>query len=229
MDCRIEGAVMPMLHISLKEDEAIISKRGAMVWMDDNIEMHTHSHGGVGGGIQRMLAGESFFVTRFSAKGGAGSVSLGVSAPGKILDFRLSGKNELICQKNAFLAATEEVRLHSYIKKKLTVGFFGGEGFVLQKLSGKGRAFLEADGEIHEMELSSGQTIKVDTGCIAAFEGSVQYGIVRIRGVRNAFFGGEGFFMAKLTGPGRVYLQSMTISSLAEKLVPFLPFVKKSK
>ena len=227
MKYKTEGTVMPLLHIFLDEGESVISERGAMVWMDDNIDMHTGSHGGIGGGIHRMLMGESFFINRFTAKGAPGSVSFGLSAPGKIMDFKIGEGKELICQKDAFLAATGGVKLSSYVKKKLMVGFAGGEGFVLQKLSGEGHAFLEIDGEVYKKYLEAGETIFVETGSIAAFERSVSYDVERLKGVRNVLFGGEGFWLSKLTGPGTIYLQTMSMSLLAERLVPFLPFRKK--
>ncbi|MBD3398621.1 TIGR00266 family protein [Candidatus Micrarchaeota archaeon] len=227
MEYRMEGTVMPLLHIFLDEGESVISERGAMIWMDDNIDMHTGSHGGIGGGVHRMLMGESFFINKFTAKGGPGSVSFGLSAPGKIMDFKISEGKELICQKDAFLAATGGIKLDSYVKKKLMVGFVGGEGFVLQKLSGDGHAFLEIDGEVYKKHLEAGETIYVETGSIAAFDRTVSYDVQRLKGVRNVLFGGEGFWLSKLTGPGEVYLQTMSMSLLAERLLPFLPIKKK--
>ncbi|MBN2121588.1 TIGR00266 family protein [Candidatus Micrarchaeota archaeon] len=230
MKYKIEGTVMPVLHVILEEGECVISERGAMVWMDDGLEMHTHTHGGISGGINRMLMGESFFVTKFTAKKHGQSVYFGLSAPGKILDFEISGGKELICQKTAFLAGTEGIKLTSMVKKKLLTGFFGGEGFILQRVGGEGHAFLEIDGEVFKKTLEKGEKIKVDTGSVAAFERSVQYDVQRVKGIRNALFGGEGIFLATLEGPGDVYLQSMTMASLAGRLFPFMEtFLKKKK
>jgi uncharacterized protein (TIGR00266 family) len=227
MDYKVEGTVMPLLHISLDEGESVISERGAMVWMDNNIEMHTGSHGGVGGGVHRIMMGESFFVNRFTAKGGPGSVAFGLSVPGEILDFKISKGKELICQKDAFLAATQGVKLQSYVKKKLMVGLLGGEGFVLQRISGEGYAFLEIDGEVYKKHLKKGEIINVETGSIAAFDRTVSYDVKRIKGTRNVLFGGEGFWISTLTGPGDIYLQTMNMELLAERLLPFLPTKKK--
>ncbi len=227
MEYKIEGTVMPLLHIFLEEGESVISERGAMVWMDENIHMHTHTHGGLGGGVNRILMGESFFVTEFTAKKGPGSVAFGLSAPGKIVDFEISRGNEIICQKDAFLAGTKGIKLKSHIKKKLRVGFWGGEGFVLQRLSGEGHAFLEVDGEVYKKHLDAGETIHVETGSIAAFDISVKYDIQRIKGVKNLVFGGEGMWLATLSGPGEVYLQTMSMSLLAQRIFPFLPIKKK--
>lgn len=227
MKYSMEGSVMPLLHIVLDEGETVISERGAMVWMDENIHMHTSSHGGLGGGVHRMLLGESFFVNKFTAKNGPGSVSFGLSVPGKIVDFEISKGKEIICQKDAFLAASSGIKLKSYVRKKVMVGFLGGEGFVLQRISGEGHAFLEIDGEVYKKELKKGETIKVETGSIAAFDQTVSYDIIRVKGVKNVLFGGEGMWLSSLTGPGLVYLQTMSMTHLAERLIPFLPANKK--
>ena len=227
MKYSMEGSVMPLLHIVLDEGETVISERGAMVWMDENIHMHTSSHGGLGGGVHRMLMGESFFVNKFTAKNGPGSVSFGLSVPGKIVDFKISKEKEIICQKDAFLAASSGIKLESYVKRKLMVGFLGGEGFVLQRLSGEGHAFLEIDGEVYKKELAEGERIRVETGSIAAFDCTVSYDIQRVKGVSNVLFGGEGMWLSTLSGPGTVYLQTMSMPHLAERLLPFFPAKKK--
>lgn len=229
MQYKIEGTVMPFLHVTLAKGESVISERGAMIWMDDDVDMYTHAHGGLGGGINRILIGESFFVTRFTAKEGGRSVYFGISAPGKILDFEISGGRELICQKTAFLAGTEGIRLSTVVKKKLLAGFFGGEGFILQRIGGEGHAFLEVDGEIFKKTLAKGEKIRVDTGSVAAFEKTVHYDVQRVRGIRNLVFGGEGTFLATLEGPGEVYLQSLTMPALAERLLPFLQVLAHKK
>ena len=227
MKYKIEGSVMPLLHIYLDEGEKIISERGAMVWMDENIHMHTDTHGGLGGGINRLLMGESFFINEFSARGGPGSVAFGLTVPGKIMDFEIKPGRELICQKDAFLAATKGISLKSAVKKKLSVGFLGGEGFVLQKISGDGHAFIEIDGEVYKKHLNEGEMIRVETGSIAAFDSSVKHDVQMLKGVKNMMFGGEGLWISTLTGPGEVYLQTMSMSLLAQRLIPFLPINKK--
>ena len=227
MKHEIEGTVMPLLHVHLEEGEFVFSERGAMVTMDSNIEMHTESLGGITGGVKRMLMREAFFINKFTAKQGPGKVSFGLAVPGKILDFEISGNRQLICQKAAFLVGTQGIKLEPHVKKKIMVGLMGGEGFVLQRISGEGKVFLEVDGEVHKRYLEEGETIRVETGSIAAFDHTVSYDVQMIKGVRNVLFGGEGFWISTLTGPGNIYLQTMNMGLLAERLLPFLPIKKK--
>jgi len=176
---------MQILSFELDPSDEIYAESGAMSWMSDNVGMESYVRGGIGAGIGRMFTGESFFMVKFKSAGGKGMVSFAPSFPGKILPFQISPEREVICQKDSFLAAEISVELTTIFKKKLGVDLFGGEGFLLQKLSGNGMAFVEVDGEVFEMELKKGEKLKVDTGSIAMFEPTVQYDIQMVKGVKN--------------------------------------------
>jgi uncharacterized protein (TIGR00266 family) len=223
MKHKIEGEVMQALSLELEPGEEVFAESGAMAWMTDNISMESYVRGGLGAGIGRMFTGESLFMVRFKSNGGKGLVTFAPSFPGKILKLDIDSGKEMICQKDAFLVAEESIQLETVFRKKLGVGLFGGEGFLLQKLSGKGTAFVEIDGEVFEMELKEGEKLKVDTGSIAMFEPSVKYDIQMVKGVKNMLFGGEGLFLATIEGPGKVWLQTMPASSLAQKILPYIP------
>lgn len=223
MKHKIEGDVMQILTVELNDGEEVFAESGAMAWMSANMDMSSYIRGGIGAGIGRMFTGESLFMVKFKTTGGKGIVSFAPSFPGKILPLEIAPGKELICQKDAFLAAEESVNLETVFRKKIGVGLFGGEGFLLQKLSGKGMAFAEIDGEVFEMQLKPGERLKVDTGSIAMFEPNVKYEVEMVKGVKNMLFGGEGLFLATLEGPGKVWLQSMPASSVAQKIVQYLP------
>jgi len=223
MEHRIEGEMMQILTIELGEGEEIYSESGAMAWMSQNILMESQMRGGLGAGLGRMFTGESLFLVQFKTTGGKGIVSFAPSFPGKILPLDIGPGKEMICQKDSFLVAQEGVKLETVFRKKLGVGLFGGEGFMLQKLTGSGMAFVEIDGEVFKMELKAGEKLKVDTGSIAMFEPSVKYEVEMVKGVKNMLFGGEGLFLATLEGPGKVWLQSMPASSVAQKILPYIP------
>ncbi len=222
MKTKIEGSVMQIVRITFEDGEKVFSESGAMVWMSDNINMKTEIRGGIMAGLGRMMSGESIFLTEFKSNG-KGEAVFAVSAPGKIIEVKIEEGKNMICQKDAFLVAQDGVELKAEFHKKLGAGMFGGEGFFLQRLRGNGKAFVEIDGEVFEKELKVGEKILVDTGCIAMFEPSVHYDVKMIKGVRNILLGGEGLFLAELKGPGRVWLQSMPIKSLAHKILPFIP------
>lgn len=219
----IKGNVMQIINMELEKNEEVYSEAGAMAWMSENMTMESYMRGGLGAGIGRVFSGESLFLVKYSPQGGNGIISFATSFPGKILDLKISPDNEYICQKDSFLAAEQSVDLQTIFRKKLGVGLFGGEGFILQKLTGKGTAFVEIDGEVFEMELKKGEKLKVDTGSLAMFEPSVKYEVEMVKGIKNMLFGGEGLFLATLEGPGKIWLQSMPASSLAMKLGKFLP------
>lgn len=223
MKFRIDGAVMQTVNVELEEGESVYSESGAMAWMSDNIEMKTEMKGGLMAGLGRMFSGESLFLTNFTAKGGRGFVVFNSEYPGKIIKLELKEGQEMICEKDAFLVAQQSVKLSPHFRKKLGAGLFGGEGFILQKLTGPGVAFVNFSGEITEIELKAGQKLKVDTGCIAMMEPTVKFDIVRVPGASNILFGGEGLFLATVEGPGKVWLQSMPISSLAAQIRRFIP------
>ena len=215
MHYEIAGSTMPMLDIALEAGEAVFTEKGGMAWMSGDISMNTSSRGGVLSGLGRRLAGESFFMTTFLCNSGQGLITFTPEAPGTILPFELAPGETLICQKDSFMCAEESVKVEMHFRKKLGTGLFGGEGFILQKISGPGTAFVEITGELRQYELSAGQTMQVDPGHIALFEPTVNYDLERVKGVKNILFAGEGLFLARLGGPGRIWLQSMPLANLA--------------
>lgn len=220
LDYRIHGDDLQMVEIGLDPGEGVRAEAGMMMFMEDGIEMQT-SAGSLGKGLKRMLTGESFFVTTFTNNGRA-KTRLGFAAPypGKIipLDLKEMG-GSFLCQRDAFLCAAQGIGIEIAFTKKIGAGLFGGEGFILQRLTGDGMSFLHAGGTILERKLAAGESLRVDTGCLVAFAPSVDYDIQFIGGFKNALFGGEGLFLARLTGPGLVYLQSLPFSRLADRIV----------
>ena len=230
MEYILEQALMPMLHFTLDEGESIVSESGAMLFMDDSIEMDAHMRGGVLQGLSRTVVGESFFLNRFRAEKDKSKITLGINSPGKILDFEISGGGAVLCQKTAFLACTEGITLKSKLQKKFVAGLLGGEGFFVQEISGEGYAFLEFSGDIIKKELSAGERLLVDSNCIAAFDPSVSYDVEFMRGgVKNALFSGEGLFIVRLEGPGMIYLQNRSIFSVMRSVLPIGALSKLGK
>lgn len=225
MKYSIEGEPMPVVICNLESGEKMITEKGAMSWMSPNMKMETVG-GGVGKMFGRMFSGESMFVNHYTAMGGSGMIAFASSFPGVIRAFELTPGKEIICQKTAFLASTEHVEFSTFFQKKIGSGFFGGEGFIMQKLSGSGIAFVEFDGFVKEYELAAGQSILVDTGYLAAMDATCSIDIQKVPGVKNMLFGGEGFFNTQITGPGRVLLQSMPINQMAGSIIPYLPASK---
>jgi len=223
MEYIIHGTVMQTLDVKLQQGESVYTESGGMAWMNGNIAMETNTKGGVMAGLGRALSGESLFMTTYTCKSPKGLVVFTPDFPGKILDIQLASGQTLICQKNAFMCAQDSVKLEMHFRKKLGAGLFGGEGFILQKVTGPGTAFIEIPGELREYELPKGVVMKVDPGHIAMFEPSVSYDITRVKGLKNIFFSGEGLFLASLTGPGKVWLQSLPLSNLAAKLARYMP------
>ena len=222
MKYSIEGEPLPVVICELESNEMMITEKGAMSWMSPNMKMETVG-GGVGKMFGRMFSGESMFVNHYTAMGGPGMIAFASSFPGSIRAFEIAPGKEMICQKTAFLASTSNVELSVFFQKKAGAGFFGGEGFIMQKLSGQGVAFVEFDGYIKEYELAAGQSIVVDTGYLAAMDATCSVDIQKVPGVKNMLFGGEGVFNTVITGPGRVLLQSMPIGQMAGTLIPYLP------
>ncbi len=223
MQYEIHGTLLPTVEIRLSRGESVYTESGGMAWMRGDIEMQTSARGGLVAGLGRKLAGESLFMTTYTCRGDEGLVVFTPEAPGQVLDFRLGADQSLICQKDAFMCAEESVKLEMHFRKKLGAGLFGGEGFILQKVTGPGTVFLEIPGEVREYKLGVGETMRVDPGYIALFEPTVSYDITRVKGVANVLFSGEGLFLAKLTGPGQVWLQSMPLANLAGKLAKYMP------
>lgn len=219
----ILGGNLPVVVCELAAGEAMITESGSMSWMSPNIKMETVSGGGVRKMFGRLVSGDSMFQNKFTAEGTDGMVSFASSFPGEIKALDICAGRSMIVQKSAFLASEEGVELSMYFQKKLGKGIFGGEGFIMQKLSGNGTAFIEIDGSAMEYDLSAGQELLVSTGYIAAMEESCTMDVVAVKGAKNMLLGGEGIFNTVVRGPGKVILQTMPISKVVELLIPFLP------
>ena len=222
MRYEIKGGVFPIVVCYLEDGEQMITEKGSMVWQSPNVKMET-SGGGLGKMFSKALSGESMFQNIYTAQGGAAMITFGSSFPGKILPIEIAPGKEIILQKKAFLASESGVKLDIHFNKKLGAGFFGGEGFIMQRLSGSGMAFAEIDGELVEYDLAPGEEMIVDTGNVAGFEPGVSIDIRQVAGIKNKLLGGEGFFNTVLTGPGKIWLQTMSISGVAEAIRPFIP------
>lgn len=223
MKYELLGGQLPVVSCTLEKGESIITESGGMCWMDDCFNMNTSTNGGVLKGLARSFSGESLFLTDYTCENESGTIAFGSSFPGRILPIEFDGTKTIIAQKTAFLASEKSVNLQTHFRKKLGAGFFGGEGFILQKLSGTGTAFLEIDGDLIEKELKPGEVLKVDQGYIACFEETVNFDITSIKGLKNKFLSGEGFFIATLSGPGKVWLQTMPFSVLADRVISLVP------
>lgn len=223
MKYEIHGTTLQTLDITLSQGESVYTESGGMAWMTGDIEMSTNTRGGLMKGLARSLAGESLFLTTYTCTGAGGLITFTPEAPGSIIPVELGAGESRICQKDAFMVAEESVALEVHFRRRLGTGLFGGEGFILQKLTGPGTAWVEIAGELRSYMLKPGQTMKVDPGHIAMYEPTVDYDISRVKGVRNIFFGGEGLFLATLAGPGRVWLQSLPLANLASKLAQYIP------
>lgn len=222
MKYNIQGEPMPVVICHLEAGESMITERGSMVWMSANMRMETKA-GGLGKALGRMFGGESLFQNTYTAEGGPGMIAFASSFPGAIRAVEITPNMPVIAQKSAFLAATPGVDLSIHFQKKVGAGFVGGEGFIMQKLSGSGTAFLEIDGSTVEYDLERGQSMIVDTGYLAAMDDTCTMEIVSVPGVKNKLFGGEGLFNTVVHGPGHIILQSMPISAVASCLSPFFP------
>ena len=223
MEYRIEGTPLPVVICRVENGETMITERGSMSWMSPNMQMETTTGGGLGRALGRMFAGEALFQNRYTARGGPGTIAFASSFPGSIRPFEIGPGREVIVQKRGFLAAESGVQLDIHFQKKLGVGLFGGEGFIMQRLSGRGVAFVEFDGHVVEHDLMPGETIVVDTGYLAAMEPTCSMDIRTVPGAKNMVFGGEGIFNTYITGPGRIWLQTMPISSVAGSIRPYIP------
>ncbi|MGC9399088.1 MAG: TIGR00266 family protein [Anaerolineae bacterium] len=223
MEYKIYGTVMQSVDIHLVRGESVYTEAGGMAWMGGDIEMKTDTKGGLMAGLGRKLAGESFFMTTYTCRSATGLVTFTPEVPGKVLVHELQAGQSLICQRDAFMCAEAAVNLEMHFRKRLGTGLFGGEGFILQKITGPGKVFLEIPGEIRAYTLQEDQLLRVDPGHIAAFDPTVSYDITLVKGVTNVFFSGEGLFLAQLRGPGRIWLQSLPLSNLARKLARYLP------
>jgi len=227
MKHKIRGTTLPIVDVELAQGESIYTESGGMAWMSPNISMESNVKGGIGKAFGRMLSGESIFMVTYTCSTGAGLISFCSEFPGKVVLYNLKAGESVICQRDAFMVAETGVSLQMEFTKRLGAGFFGGEGFFLQKITGPGKAFLEFAGEITEYTLQEGQSLKVDPGYIGAFEPTVKYDIARVKGIKNMLFGGEGLFLAELVGPGKIWLQSMPLANLAKKIAPYVPQKRK--
>ena len=222
MKYQIVGEPMPAVICNLENGESMLTERGSMVWMSPNMNMST-SGGSLGKAFGRMFSGESIFQNIYTAQGGPGMIAFGSSFHGAIRAVEVRPDRPVVVQKSGFLASEMGVELSIFFQKKAGAGFFGGEGFIMQKLSGNGIAFVEIDGYAVEYELAAGQSIVVDTGNLAMCDASCTIGIQTVKGVKNVLFGGEGLFNTVVTGPGKVLLQTMPVSGVAAALAPFFP------
>ena len=224
MQYRIIGETMPAVEVQFDAPgESMFTQSGGMAWMTDGIEMSTNTKGGLMKGLGRMFAGESLFMATYRASRAGAQIAFASTVAGHILPVDVGARGGLICQKGAFLCGQDSVQLNVTFTKKLSSGLFGGEGFILQDISGSGMVFLEIDGDMVEKNLAPGEILKVDTGNVVAFERSVEYGIETVKGLGNIFFGGEGLFLTTLKGPGKVYLQTQNIAEFAGRIARFIP------
>lgn len=226
MQYELKGGAFPVVVCRLSSGESMITEKGSMVWMTPNMEMTTTGGGGIGKMFSKALTGESMFQNTYTARG-EGMIAFGSSFPGQILPLEVTPGKSFILQKSAFLASEAGVQLSMHVNQKLGAGFFGGEGFIMQKLTGNGIAFAEVDGELVEYTLAPGEQLVVDTGYVMGFELSVSMDIQQVKGLKNMVLGGEGLFNTVLTGPGKIWLQTMPISGVAAAIQPFLTFGKK--
>lgn len=223
MDYKIVGEPLPVVICSVEPGETLISESGAMSWMTPNMKMETTSNGGLGKALGRMFSGDTLFQNKYTAQGGAGQIAFASSFPGSIRALEIAPGREVVCQKSAFLAGESGVELSVFFQKKMGSGFFGGEGFIMQKLSGHGTAFVEIDGYAVEYDLAAGQSMVVDTGYLAMMDATCSMEIVSVPGVKNMLFGGEGVFNTVVKGPGKIVLQTMPVNVVAGSVARYIP------
>lgn len=223
MKYEIKGDTLPVVICHLEPGEQMITEKGAMSWMSPNMKMETSAKGGIGKALGRMFSGDSFFQNVYTAQAGPGMIAFASSFPGQILAYEVALGRELVVQKSAFLASTSGIEMSVFFQKKLGSGLFGGEGFIMQRLSGQGLVFLELDGHLVEYDLAPGQQMVVDTGYLAAMESTCTMDIQTVPGIKNMVFGGEGMFNTVVTGPGHIWLQTMPISNVAGEISRFIP------
>ena len=222
MRYEVTGTTMQTVSIDLAQGESLYSQTASMAWMTPSIRMDTHTGGGIFAGIRRALAGGGIFITEFTAEG-SGHIAFAPRFPGQIVPVTLTSGQSLICRKETFLCAEKSVELEIAFQQRLGAGFFAGEGFIMQKVTGPGTVFLDLSGEVVEKTLAPGEQLLVHAGHVGMQEPSIEIDIKMMRGFRNVLFGGEGLFLATLTGPGKIWLQSMPIMNLAEEIGRYLP------
>ena len=219
----IEGGSLPVVICYPEMGQTLCTQSGAMSWMSPNMQMQTNSGGGIKKALGRLFSGDSIFMNEYTPQGGNGMIAFASSFPGSIIPFEITNGNGIIVQKSGFLAMEKGLNLSVFFQKSLGRGFFGGEGFIMQRISGEGTAFVEIDGYCKEYTLAAGESIIVDTGYLAAMSETCTMDIQTVKGIKNALFGGEGLFNTRITGPGKVYIQSMPIINTAQRLIPYLP------
>lgn len=219
----IEGGSLPVVICYPEMGQTLCTQSGAMSWMSPNMQMQTNSGGGIKKALGRLFSGDSIFMNEYTPQGGNGMIAFASSFPGSIIPFEITNGNGIIVQKSGFLAMEKGLDLSVFFQKSLGRGFFGGEGFIMQRISGEGTAFVEIDGYCKEYTLAAGESIIVDTGYLAAMSETCTMDIQTVKGIKNALFGGEGIFNTRITGPGKVYIQSMPIINTAQRLIPYLP------
>ena len=223
MKYEIFGGSFPAATVTLNTGEKVFTQSGAMMWSDDSLEMTTDAQGGLLKSLGRMFSGASLmFVTHTATKDNS-KVTFSSAFPGTIKEFNVDANHEYFAQKAAFLAGDPGVNVDATVNNNFWSGLLGGEGFVLQKYTGEGTILTEIDGSVQEIELQAGQSIKVETGHVAVFESTISYEVQAVKGLKNIFFGGEGLFLVKLTGPGKVWLQTLTAHDMAQKIIPYMP------
>ena len=222
MKFEIKGSPLPVVIMTLESGESVNTQKGAMSWMSENMKMETNAGGGIGKMFSRAFSGESMFQNVYTAQGGPGLLACASTFPGDILPVEVNAGRTIVAQKSAFLASERGVNMEMFFQKKVGAGFFGGEGFIMQKYEGTGTVFIEVDGTAVEYELAAGQSLIIDTGYLVAMDSSCSMDIQTTGGIGNALFGGEGLFNTKVTGPGKIWLQTMPLASLAGSLQPLL-------
>jgi len=223
MEYEIKGGAFPMVICKLNKGETMKNEGGSMALMSSNVKMETSAGGGILKGLGRALSGDSIFLNFFTAEDDNQEVGFASSFPGKVIPLELDGSKTIIAQKDAYLASEKDVEIAMHFRKKLGVGIFGGEGFILQKFSGTGMVFLEIDGEVIEYDLEEREKLVIDQGHLAAMDETVDFDIQRVKGAKNMLVGGEGLFLGTLTGPGKVWVQTMPLNNFVNAIIPYLP------
>ena len=224
MEHRIIGTTLPVLELQMAAGESVVAVSGELSWMSQSIVLQTTSglSGGIGSFFKRVAGGGSIFMTQYTAQGAPGLLAFATKMPGHILPIELGQGGDYMIHRHGFLCGTEGVQLSMGFQQSLGAGIFGGDGFLLQRVTGSGQAWVELDGEVIPYTLAAGETLRVHPGHVGMFDSTVNFGITRIQGIRNMLFGGDGIFLAQLTGPGRIWLQSLPLSNLAHALSPYL-------
>ncbi len=228
MEHKIVGTTMPVLEVTLQPGESVVAEGGELSWMTNSIELHTAAGGKAGakgmfGAVKRAVAGGTLFMTEYTANGASGLVAFATKVPGHIKAIELDGTNQYMVHRGGYLCGLPSITLEIGFQQKLSAGFFGGEGFILQRVSGTGSAWIELDGEVIEYDLPPGEVLKVHPGHVGLFEAGMTFEIERVKGIKNMLFGADALFLAKLTGPGKVFLQTMPLANLAAAIAQYLP------